>query len=706
MARSAESRSDKEEAVEEIRRHMAELQFVPKLVQRYDTHKGRILGNGSYGAVYAANIRSEGSEVVALKVIRLSELARKSPQEALCAFREIAVLRHVSTALPPQHRGLVTRFVEARRTESNLLISTNYCAGKDLFYRITDSEHKLDEGHIAFILRDLIVGLAGLHAAGILHRDIKPENILTEAAHPAPAAAPDSDFVPDAVQEAGKGARLVRQATTKPVDPGFRVVYADFGFAFSPKLFGRDMYEGRFLGTPQYAAPEVVRRGAHSAAADVWSLGVVAYALCAGSVPFPSQSRQGAEAQLAKSGERVDMEAGAMGQRSGPCRDLVSRMLCFDPAGRITAEEALLHPFVLGRASSGSGGAAAALDRLRAFNTRRRWRRAGHACVVGSILARVRQRALEQHPDGLRPELAAAASGSVPDTVAALGLPSDCGSESSSSSRLSSTASIFGDADALDADALEAAFREEAAAHGGRGKVTLSVGDCAAMMQRILLRTGSAAGGAPPPPASASRGSAAGGAPSASASRGSAAAGIQAASLARLCEAFDTDGDGTVDLAEFCAGVARLHGSKPSALALLFDFADTDKDGRLSSEEVARILAAQAGPDEDSERAKGMAVAAFLERVDSDRDGFVSLEELKVAVASDPFVARAFLGHGLELPAPHGENTGAGDDAEAGEGGGGGVGRSKRARAPGAEPASKKARGEADGSATAACAVM
>lgn len=117
---------------------------------------------------------------------------------------------------------------------------------------------------------------------------------------------------------------------------------------------------------------------------------------------------------------------------------------------------------------------------------------------------------------------------------------------------------------------------------------------------------------------------------------------VSTAALSRLFDAFDQDGDGVVDLAEFCAGVAQLHGERATALGMLFEFADLNGDGRLSAEELAAMLARQATADEATEARKASAAAEFLERVDTDGDGFVTLRELRDALAADTHVARVF----------------------------------------------------------------
>ncbi|KAA0156915.1 hypothetical protein FNF31_05838 [Cafeteria roenbergensis] len=586
--------------VAEIRQHLASIEQIGRLVDRYDTDKGRLLGEGTYGSVYDAHIRDGPQGAlgthVALKVVRLASLALRPPEECLCVLREIAVLRSLALGLPAEYRRRMVGFVETRRTARHILIATQLCSSKDLFFRITEARTQLTEPHVAWIVRELALILAGMHAAGCVHRDIKPENILTvegpdptAAEHPATDATSTGQPSPLGVRadepagETQHGPPLGRQDTSQPEYPGFAVVLADFGYAHSTHMFPSDVFAGRFLGTPQYAAPEVLRDGQHGAPADVWSLGVVMHALCVGGVPFPSRTREAALTAVADLSGPVKLVGAAWATRSPKCIDLVRRMLEPRPDRRITAAEVALHPFVRGEASLSGLGTAAALERLRKFNVSRRWRRAGNACLVGSLLARV---------------------------------------------RLAAVRSV------ADSEASKAA--EGAEDHPGTGE-PLSPAESTTSVARVL--------GVGTSDSSSSNVASSGPALSALASDASDAGvgdAVNAAALSRLFDAFDQDGDGMVDMAEFCAGVAQLHGQRATALGMLFEFADLNGDGRLSAEELAAMLARQATADEATEARKASAAAEFLERVDADGDGFVTLRELRDALAADTHVARVF----------------------------------------------------------------
>jgi len=745
-----------------IERHCS-LPRAPNLISRYSTHKGLLLGSGAYGQVYQAKLKDGTDRPVAIKIINKAVLGKKPADEALCVFREIAVLRHIEAALPAAVKDRTVSFVEAYATAQYVIIATELCSRKDLLQRICDSRGSLrvlHELNIAWILRELCIALAGLHAAGIVHRDIKPENVLTIDRPSVPVV--PSDGLPQS------------PPPTPPSrgNPGFRVVLADFGFAHSPGLFSRDLFRGRRLGTPTFTAPEVVRSGEHSPAADMWSLGTVAHVLCAGNVPFVARSW--AEARTAMDERPVSLSGPTWEARSDACRDFVGALLRAEPSDRMTARAALSHPFLAqidwlpergGAASAPApSSAAAAMDELRVFTARRRWQKVGAACAFGCLHARVRQQAMrgvpllnsalgsggEEPGDGEAPTLETrapgwatslgpgdgdgASVGGADDEGDAIGLGSAVPPAPLPVHRSSAVAA---QADAspvrVGVRRLVRLFRAEAAGPGHEDGSCMTVEQFRSFVTRHLIedddddtddgedgdddddsasdgrstlsmRSGATArpaaypptlSGLPPAIGRRSPSSAAAAHPnsgsssspssptpaanavltsSSSSSSAAAAAAVMlptpdrasvseagpqlapvlsgnsaapqvvnSMALDALCAVFDRNGDGSIDVSEFCAGLSQLPASRATALHLLFDLADSDGDGRLSAEEIADVMRAQAGPNMRQEVEKGAAAALMLERADTDHDGYLSLAELRAALRANKEVRQALL---------------------------------------------------------------
>ena len=192
-----------------------------------------------------------------------------------------------------------------------------------------------------------MTAVAHLHSKGICHRDLKPENLLL------------SSKSEDAV-----------------------VKVADFGFAANFKI---DPEMTALVGTPPYMACELVflrhqADGGYTKAVDLWSLGVILYILLSGIHPFQLEDEE--EMLVNIENAQWGWVGDAWKSMSIEAKDLVSNLLCPDPAKRLTAAQALEHPwfnlniddkidteelrrFQLRRKFRGAVNAIAALNRMR-----------------------------------------------------------------------------------------------------------------------------------------------------------------------------------------------------------------------------------------------------------------------------------------------------------------------------------------------------
>ncbi|MDQ6840093.1 MAG: serine/threonine-protein kinase, partial [Actinomycetota bacterium] len=268
----------------------------------------RPLGTGTSGQVWFAERRWD-HRAVAVKVLR-AELAGDPEQVA-------RFLRERTTLVGLTHPHLVP-VLDLVAEGSTLAIVMDLVEGRDL-RRVLAERPTLPPAELCWLLAQAASGVDAMHAAGIVHRDIKPENVLVEVA-------------PD-------GSGVVR--------------ITDFGLARAlqgPTLTRTD----QLVGTVDYLAPELVAGRPLSPAADIYSLGVMAYEMLCGWRPFGAEADHPAailQAQLQGIPPRPPAVPGALW-------DLVSRCLAKDPAARPDA--AGLRAELLAVATT--LGAAAALD--------------------------------------------------------------------------------------------------------------------------------------------------------------------------------------------------------------------------------------------------------------------------------------------------------------------------------------------------------
>jgi serine/threonine protein kinase len=218
------------------------------------------------------------------------------------AYDEAKVLRSI------EHPG-VCKLFDTYEDSDNICLVLEYIEGHELFDEIGD-DMPPDESRIAEIMRQLLTTLEFCHGPehSIVHRDIKPENIMiTETPSESNATA----------------------------GPALQVKLIDFGVAAK---IGQEI-DG-VVGTRPYLPPEALAEtGFCCPSLDMWSLGVVLYACLLGELP-PSGVRAGRC--------HLDLTDSIWDRNlvSAFARDLVAGLLQVDPAQRLSATQALQHPWI------------------------------------------------------------------------------------------------------------------------------------------------------------------------------------------------------------------------------------------------------------------------------------------------------------------------------------------------------------------------
>ncbi|KAI8144591.1 kinase-like domain-containing protein [Fennellomyces sp. T-0311] len=261
---------------------------------------GRTIGRGASGRVKIGIHRHTG-EQVAIKVISRSQLATSSTM-ARCVQRELAVLQLL-------HHPHLVDLRQVLQDSANVYFVMEYMEGGELF-QVLSNRGKLPEDEARQLFRQLTTALAWCHAHHICHRDLKPENILLD-----------------------KDQKHIK--------------IADFGMA---AIQSPDTLLQTSCGSPHYASPEIVR-GKHyyGPATDVWSCGVILYAMLTGHLPFDDDSVSRLLAKI-KTGRYIPLPSTV----SREARDLIKSMLVVDPCKRISLDAVLAHPWLTNKSFLGS----------------------------------------------------------------------------------------------------------------------------------------------------------------------------------------------------------------------------------------------------------------------------------------------------------------------------------------------------------------
>lgn len=179
--------------------------------------------------------------------------------------------------------------------------------GGDLFTRII--EHgSFSEKNARYVVRNILTGIEYLHSKGIAHRDLKPENIM--------------------------------MVDENSID----IKIADFGLS---RVVDDGSFMSTLCGTPNYVAPEVIQHKGYTSSVDIWSIGVITYALLSSKLPFYSSKKDGLGSLYAKiiKGEFEFGDKGIWDAVSQEGKDFIRCLLNTDPGKRPTATEALKHPW-------------------------------------------------------------------------------------------------------------------------------------------------------------------------------------------------------------------------------------------------------------------------------------------------------------------------------------------------------------------------
>lgn len=230
------------------------------------------------------------------------------------------------------HQNILT-LVDYFETMNNLYLVTDLALGGELFDRIC-RKGSYYESDAADLIRATLSAVAYLHDHGIVHRDLKPENLLFRT----------------------------------PEDNADLLI-ADFGLS-------RIMDEEQFhvltttCGTPGYMAPEIFKKTGHGKPVDIWALGVITYFLLCGYTPFDRDTDFDEMQAILKadySFTPIEYWRGV----SSHAKDFIQKCLTIDPAQRVTAHQALQHPFVVGTVPSDGAGENLLPAIKKNFNARR-----------------------------------------------------------------------------------------------------------------------------------------------------------------------------------------------------------------------------------------------------------------------------------------------------------------------------------------------
>uniref|UniRef100_A0A8C9RUM3 calcium/calmodulin-dependent protein kinase n=1 Tax=Scleropages formosus TaxID=113540 RepID=A0A8C9RUM3_SCLFO len=277
---------------------------------------------GAFSVVRRCVKLCTGQEYAA-KIINTKKLSARDHQKLEREARICRLLKHPN----------IVRLHDSISEEGFHYLLFDLVTGGELFEDIVAREY-YSEADASHCIHQILDSVNHIHQHDIVHRDLKPENLLL--------------------------ASKCKNAAVK---------LADFGLAI--EVQGDQQAWFGFAGTPGYLSPEVLRKEAYGKPVDIWACGVILYILLVGYPPFWDEDQHKLYQQI-KAGA-YDFPSPEWDTVTPEAKNLINQMLTINPAKRITAQEALKHPWVCQRSTVASMmHRQETVECLKKFNARRK----------------------------------------------------------------------------------------------------------------------------------------------------------------------------------------------------------------------------------------------------------------------------------------------------------------------------------------------
>ena len=251
----------------------------------------QVIGEGTFATVRLA-VNKQTGEQVAIKIMEKNKIVQQ--EDRVRIDREIQVLKNL------RHPNIVHLY-SVIKTEEKIYLIMEYAKGKELFDYIV-TKKKLSESEACLFYQQIISGIEYLHKIKYVHRDIKPENLL--------------------INEETKVLKIV-----------------DFGLSNIYTNPNKHLLSSA-CGSPSYAAPEMLNGEKYKAPpVDIWSSGIVLYAMICGYLPFEDDDNEVLYDKICKGKFVIPNHV------SEKARDLLNKILVTDPKKRLTLYQIKHHPW-------------------------------------------------------------------------------------------------------------------------------------------------------------------------------------------------------------------------------------------------------------------------------------------------------------------------------------------------------------------------
>jgi len=267
----------------------------------YEVDESNYLGTGKFSVVHLCWRKYQPEKRYALKVINI----RPDDHQSLTRiYEEINILRVLGN-----HPAII-QLVDMDESQHNTIrLVLELCEGGELYDRIQQKQF-YPELEAKTLIKNLLEAIGFIHSRGIMHRDLKPENILL---------------------------------ASKVSNTDIKI--SDFGLAKISKDYPRRLPRSHSIcGSDFYLAPEVIKQEEYGREIDIWSVGVVAYVVLSGSLPFFHNVLHKLYRQIVE--RELSFPEQAWRSVAKGSQDFILRLLQVRPGDRLTAEQGVNHPWL------------------------------------------------------------------------------------------------------------------------------------------------------------------------------------------------------------------------------------------------------------------------------------------------------------------------------------------------------------------------
>jgi len=302
-------------------------------------------------AVRNGQIGQGGYGLVVVGVHRKTNVTRAIKQISKGSVKNIERFKQEIAIMKQMDHPNVIKLYETYESTKTIHLVMELCLGGELFDRIIQMK-KFNEKQAATMMQAMLRSLAYMHENRIMHRDLKPENFLLVEGKEVP----------------------IENATLKIID-----------FGLSARFCPSKPEATTKAGTPYYVAPEVLT-GRYTCACDVWSAGVIMYVMLSGHPPFYGADDNEVLSKVKKS--LYTFSPKEWSHISPESINLIKKMLCTNPATRITAKDALKHVWIEHKAPNATGDLSLVegfTERLRNFTYKTNLQKAAIHVIARSL---------------------------------------------------------------------------------------------------------------------------------------------------------------------------------------------------------------------------------------------------------------------------------------------------------------------------------